>query len=413
MKAGLTLVFVALFAINIMAQEGGENTSPELTYAANNTLTQNYIMHAADNNRFDTINRIMQNSYMNKFYKKYYKRPISYQNSQVQELIKRVRNSGITTGHSYPYANQIAIDPNVVSRLVNIVPRSTAFNRIDQKQQDLGKAYSNYNTAKKAYIDSYNKAQNNPINTNIDSIVASNEQALHDLKLRDVPTHTYSTPFGEPDKNMNVILNQIREMEHKVKQPLPAMLPNTEEITAMNRLSEKLNEVSKRIHQKPLEDLHQSAHAQDLMLERLSNLIRRMSNAVDDTRRDQFLNQLHAMIHKYHLHDEKFIDNLESEIGYALANNVPLQMPREAPSQGILSETDKAKAVSQNMEDYGKTLLSRSRELKNRADILERRTTVPNAEREELMDHIRTRLISPPAEVHAMGAQRPAYQYRV
>jgi len=407
MKARLTFTFLILFVTFTVA-------SDEI---GNNTLTQNYLLHSSDKNRFHSINTLLNNPSMETFYNNYYQRPISYQNYKIHDLIGRLKNSHLIEDHRYPYGNQISIDPNVISRLVNHVPRANFLERIKEKQEQLGNVFTNYENSKNAYEKSYKAARTNTINSQIDSAITNNEKALYDSNLRVTPQHTYSTPFGEKDKNMNVILNQIREMEHKVKQPLPDMLPNKEEISAMNRLSEKLNEVSKRIHQRPLEELHQNAHAQDLMLERLSNLIRRMSNAVDDTRRDQFLNQLHAMIHKYHLHDEKFISNLENEIGYALANNVPLQMPRDTQAalnqHANLSETDKAKVVSQNMEDYGKTLLNRSRELKHRADILERRTTVPYAEREELLDHIRNRLISPPAEVHAIGAQRPAYQYKV
>jgi hypothetical protein len=125
------------------------------------------------------------------------------------------------------------------------------------------------------------------------------------------------------------MLSTIRNMEHAVKEPLPPSMPNVEEIHAMNRLSEKLNQISQRIHQKPTEVLHQEAHAQDAMLERASNLIRKMSNSVDSSHNENFLTALHQLLHKNHLHDHKFMSSLENEIAYAIANGTPLSMPRE------------------------------------------------------------------------------------
>lgn len=420
-------------------------------------LTSDYVMLTGDNARFATINHILGNHYLNTFYDKYYSRPVRYQTRMIDNLISRTDESGLLDKTNYPYKNQIYVDPNIVNRAIRSYPRERLVNNINLKSKEYDTVSNNFNTKLAKTKQIYQNLKSNPINTKIANQLSNIDTQLKDYDMLSVPEHTYSTPFGEKGKNMNVLLDQIRTMEHKVKEPITPSLPNSEEIRAINRLSEKLSEISKRIHQKPLEDLHQNAHAQDLMLERLSNLIRRMSNSVEDSHRDQFLNQLHSMIHKYHLHDEKFISNLENEIGFALANNVPLAMPRtvqsldnlnsaqaqpkvqtqvqaptqaqtqtqtqtqaatvQAPAQAQtqaqtqLSENDKAKIISQNMEEYGKTLINQSKELKNRADILERRTTIPNSDREELLDHIRNRLISPPAEVHAVGAQRPAYYY--
>jgi len=408
MKAYAFIVFAIFFSLAL--------ADDDLGAAA---LTSDYIMLTGDNARYQVINNVINNPFLQEFYRKYYRRPVSYQREMLKNLVDRTYSNGLLTKGNYPYKNQIYIDPNIVNRAIKSHPREKLVNEINFKTNNYAIAKDNYNLARNHTLDIYKNLTDNHINTDIEKQLEETHEKLKQYDLLSIPKHEYSTPFGEKGKNMNALLKQIREMEHKVKEPITPSLPNSEEIRAINRLSERLSDISKRIHQKPLEDLHQNAHAQDLMLLRLSNLIRRMSNSVEDSHRDQFLNQLHAMIHKYHLHDEKFISNLEHEIGFALANNVPLSMPRDVQSlntnstsaQAPLSENDKAKLISANMEEYGKNLINQSKELKNRADIFERRTTIPNSDREELLDHIRNRLISPPAEVHAMGAQRPAYYY--
>ena len=422
MNPKLLLLFFAAAVVTVAA----EDTPGEAS------LTTDYILNAATESKFNTINNILANDNMKFFYNKYYARPIKYQTNQAKKLEKRLEKL-LSDRKNYPYPNQISMDPNMVSRLINIVPRKNLVDRISQKEAELATVEKNNALLAKTNKNAYDAIRKNPTNAAIQSALANNEKILYETGLRETPLHTYSTPFGEPGKNMDSILNQIRLMEHAVKKPLQANLPNAEEISALNRLSEKLSEVSKRIHQKPLEDLHQQAHAQDLMLERLANLIRRMSNAVDSTRSDQFLNNLHSMLHRYHLHDEKFLSSLEDEIGYALANGTPLQMPREYAVAGsgtlatpisapgstqalngvtpAMSETESAKQISANMKAYGKTLLDRSHELKRRAEMVTRRNTIAREDNEELLDQIKTRLISPPAQVHAIGAARPAYQY--
>jgi len=451
-------------------------------------LTSHFIATEYLNDLNSETNSILSNAHLKNFYNHYYSRPQEEQKLKINKATKRVdKMSEKALKNRYPYAGQFSMDPNSVSDVVNYHTTKQLLKSNTDTSKEITSLYKKYNDHVAQQNSKLDTIKKDNFSTKVNNITSRINQISS--SFREIPEHTYSSPFS-PDGPLSKITETIRDYEHQVKRPLAPLAPNPEEINALNRLNEKMAEISKRIHQKPLENLHQDSHAQDLMMDRLSNLIRRMSNAVSDDHQAGFLQQLHMMLHTHHLHDHRFMSSLESEIAFALAHGQALPMPRdyslkaqyptgpkiyktapktqeetnplhlnyagnmaaqsasnyqsvanrqlpmysymwsEKPSTlivgppgvnnkqaaaprapGAPSNSDPAQAmnVAHEMHHYGKTLIDRSKEMKHRADIIERRETIPSRERQELMAHIQNRLVNPPAQVHPVGASRPIF----
>ena len=250
-------------------------------------------------------------------------------------------------------------------------------------------------------------------------------KTLHKAKLDQHNDHVYTGAFETP--KMRQIMRAVNNMEDSVRRPLEPTPPNPEELAALNSLSQKMGVIGKRLHDRTYEALAEHAKSQSLMLERLVSMMRRMSNAIRSDRREAFLNAVHLLIHKYHLHDHPFIVSFENEISHAIATGKPLPLPEDLIQAEFDKQTQAATStpaaatatgttnaldtktplgVAQEMKEYGRKLTQRGKELDHRAEMAQRRT-IPFEMHDELQQHLRQRLNSPATELHVIGATRP------
>jgi hypothetical protein len=400
-----------------------------------NPLTQATINANALQETMHYENGMLRNPHMRSFYDDYYTRPQQEQKVYVQALEQSVGSLNSQLKQSFPFRGYSPIDPNIYNRFVYNQPINTGI-------RDLRNSIEEYNELKSQPAE--------PAAPNVDpAIVAQMKEtlkSLHRAKRLNHLQHAHAPSYPRPfeSQKMHKLADYVDDLEKQVNRPLAPTPPNPEELAAINRLNDKLEEVSKRIHAPPTQALKDITNQQNMMLQRLTSTMRRMANAIKADRRESFLNAVHMMIHRHHLHDHPFMMGFEDEIAHSIATGLPLRDP-DALVEDEFSRTETkpatpatpatpaipsalatpagptaiqkakdpkiAKDVAKEMKDYGKRITARGKELGHRAEIAQRRL-IPYDQSDELNLHLRQRLNSPPTEVHVIGAARPTeYDY--
>lgn len=333
-------------------------------------------MHYAD--------QVMRNPHMREFYHKYYIYPEETQRVYLEGLEKKVGEFASQMKTQYPYGGYSPLEPSLYNRLVVSQPIGLETRKLANKIK---------------LLNELNKRPALPEEPSTPpALVAELKETIRGLKkaarinrLEHEHDPSYPRPFQSA--KMQTLLDSIKKMESQVKKPLETSPINPEELSALNSLNAKMDEITTHLTQAPSAALTEETKSQGEMIERLTSMMRRMSNAVSADRRESFLHALHLLLHRHRLADHPAMLDFEREMALSFASGAPLQHNAAAVGnrERRLQDANVAKAMARRMKDMGRTVEAQGKELEHRTALAEARQ-VPLSSQQELEQHIRARL---------------------
>jgi len=333
---------------------------------------------------------IFSNPHMKSFEKRYFidgQRPnelyVDILDNQFEQVRKNLKNA-------YPFAGYSSLDTNLYNRFVKEDVESEKLRKIGAlldeatryKQRDFP-VYSAVNpleiAAVKLRMSKLRKAENNQF-------------------LANSHTTAFARPYEDGKDTMTKLTKRMNELSKNINASMSAPKPTDEEIAVLRRLNEKMDAVAARL--KALPDMGMEDHIliQAQMLSGLTDLIRRMANAVDDERRESFLYQVHNLLHFHNLQDQPYISDFEREMAHSLVSGKKLEKYEkaryEASKQRNILEAENARKLASSMKQYGNELVDKAKEMRNRENIIERQQSVPSHEQELLQQHLKNRVLA-------------------
>ena len=186
----------------------------------------------------------------------------------------------------------------------------------------------------------------------------------------------------------------MTELKANLDKDLTAPKPTAEELAVLRRLNEKMTAVVNRLAALPDPGMEDHILVQAQMLSGLSNLMRRMVNAVDDEHREAFLYQIHDLLHFHNLQDKPYMVEFEHDLAHSIATGQKMyEIARyDALKQRNLDQADRARYAAAHMKQYGSELVSKAREMRHRQEMMDREQSIPAAQQQLLQQHLESRV---------------------
>jgi len=289
------MIYVFLFVAFCIAQQPG-------------MLTEYARAFAMQNAKLEESNAILQNPHLKQFYKRYYeeesKVPIARLRAEMAEVRKNLQGSA-------PFGGYSSLDPSIFNRLTKEDYEGEQIRKIGSLLDELKK-----HTTERQFQTppAVNPVQTAEVKNSLDTI----EKAKDNAALNVTHTPAIQRPSESDSKASADLKTQIQSLQDKLNKPQAPPKPSNDEISALNRLDEKMKAISERVHQKPSGDMKQTLLLQGQMLNELVNYIKNLANAVTDERREAFLFHVNNLIYKYNLQDYPYMDALEKDMARSI-----------------------------------------------------------------------------------------------
>jgi hypothetical protein len=203
------------------------------------------IIESINNERADLqlSNMILDNPHLKPFEKEYY---IDKENEQVaglNTLSSKVEQFRKNVKNEFPFAGYASLDTNLYNRFTKEDVENEQYRKIGSLLEELKRlkttTYPNLPAADPLVVAEMKHSINE-----IDKAQRNNE-----LRLPHTPL--FARPYEDGKIEMTKLNDRIKRLSTNIQRPLSNPEPTQEEIAALNRLNEKMDIISKRIHSMP------------------------------------------------------------------------------------------------------------------------------------------------------------------
>jgi len=303
------------------------------------------------------------------------------------ELANQLELAKNNMKHAFPFAGYNSLDTNLYNRF-------TKENVEIEKLHKIGNLLDEINHLKnKTFptVGAVDPLQIAKIKLQIQEV----DKAKARNQLRLPHTTAFARPYEDNKDSINKLQKRMKELSENLDKDLTAPKPTAEEQAVLRRLNEKMTAVVNRLAAFPDPGMEDHILVQAQMLSGLSNLMRRMANAVDDEHRESFLYQVHDLLHFHNLQDQPYIAEFEHDLAHSVATGEKMnEISRyEALKQRNIDKADEARAAAAYMKQYGSELVNKGREMRHREEMMEREQQIPRYQQQLLQQHLKNRVL--------------------